>query len=612
MLHSEPQYYASYFAQSPKYGNEFFLDENSHLSFDNLNPDAPVGGDLTLAISQNFDNLNPFILFGICPRYYLDSLCFATLLYPSPDEIGVSYAFAAESVDVDLNNRRVTFVLQNALKFSDGSPITTEDVAWSYNFLKKSGLPHFKSIFADIDHLEVKNDRTIIFHLKSGTDREVVLHLGNIPIFSKNFMVDHANQNGLIRKPFPASGPYYVSEANFGQQLSLGRNNAWWGFKLPQFRGMFNFSKVILEVYRNQNAAYEAFIAGRLDLRLENQARRWARGYKENSNVARKYIKGIFPSDNLVVSRGMAFNLRRPKFQNHAVRKALSMLFTFKDLNVRSFYNQYHRLHTYFPNSPYAHHGKATQDELQILSKASRFSPLPKDCFNASFDPSYEMEGLSLRELRKKSLTLLNAAGWTIAPDGLLRDVDGNPFTIDFPFEFVGQSPILQHLKQNFSLVGVQLKLRFLDTSAFKNLLENFDFDMTFINEPHPQILGQSTVAIFSSAYANIPGSPNLMGLSDPAVDFLLSKLDNASTMEDLSSHAKALDRYLSFNDFMIMGWDYNFTRIAYWDHLDMPKDVSPYCFFSIMRWWQKTAPDHNAIELGIWQKLKNFFKGIL
>ena len=601
-LGAEPLPYFSLYNVAPKY-------DATAKYFDHVNPNAPKGGALKMAVVGTYDGLNPFAVMGSSPMH-VAIFCLARLLDESQDEIGISYPYVAKSLEISDDKKTITYHLREEATFSDGSSITAEDIVWSFNFLVKIN-PMMKQYYKDISKVEAVDQHTVRFHSTNPGNKELAWILGQLYVFPSKFFKENMTENGSMRKPFPSSGPYTISVADFGRTLVFERVKNWWGEKLLTNVGQYNFDKFELQYYRDRNAAFQAFLSGNVNLWIESSSKQWHTAYDIPAVKDGKIVKKILKGNTIQATRGYAFNLRRQKFQDVRVRKAISMLFNFESMNKAMFYNEYQRLNSYYGNAELSHSGEPLGEELSLLQHYK--DKLPAEVFGPSFkNPAY-LEDIIPRETLQQALDLLKEAGWELK-DQKLVNAKGEAFEIVFPYTDASLEKMILHFQRNLAGAGILVKPRQVDASTYIEMVDQFDFDMTMLLVPQSHSLGNEQREFFGSRSAHVKGSKNLAGIENPIIDALIEKLIIAKDYHSMLNCAHAIDRVLCWNYYMIINWDFAGLRTAYWDKFEMPEKSPKYSSFPVLTWWEKpsaveekTSQEHGVIEKII-HKVKGLF----
>ncbi len=564
---------------TPKYPADF-------KHFDYVNPDAPKGGKIILPGFGNFDSFNPYILKGVSVDG-LSSLVFETLMVQSSDEPYSLYAHIASDIKLAKNKLSVTFKLDPRAQFSDGSPILAKDVKISFDTIKsKKGHPQFRFYWADIKQAIIVNKRTIRFEF-SRLNPELHLIAAQIPIFSHKWVAGEAFDKLSRKKPI-ASGPYTIEKYSLGKDITYQRNPNYWAKDLPTRRGMFNFDKVIYKYYKDETVMLEALKAGEYDFNLVNHSKQWARDYVGEKFDSKKIIKEELKHYNNAGMQGFIFNTRRELFKDKRVRRALTLAFDFNWSNSMLFYNQYTRSDSYFSNSKLASSGLPKGKELELLNRYKK--DLPDEVFNKVWAPPSTKNKGDLRKNLLLAADLLKEAGWFIK-GGMLQNKEGRRFEFDVLLAQKGFERILAPFAYNLRKLGILLHYRTVDISLYIRRNRTFDFDLMVASYPQSQSPGNELYNLWHSSSANEEGSRNLIGINNKVIDKLIDHVVFAKNREEVVIAARALDRVMLNEEYLIPNWYIAVHRIAYWDKFVYPKKLPLY--FSaeswvLRTWWRK------------------------
>jgi microcin C transport system substrate-binding protein len=559
-----------------KYGPEF-------QHFDYVSPDAPVGGEMKLSATGTFDSLNPFIIKGV-PATGV-GLLFESLMTSSADEPFSEYGLLAESIEVPEDRSWVAFTLHPEARFHDGSPVTVEDVIFSFETLKEKGVPFYRAYYANVAEVEQVGERKVRFTFDGGTNRELPLILGQLPILSKAYYTEHEFDRTSLEPPV-GSGPYRVKSVDPGRSITFERDPDYWGWDLPVNRGRHNFETIRYDYYRDPTVAVEAFKAGQYDLRVENISKVWATAYDipavRDGSIVKEEIENNLPRG----MQGYVFNARRPLFEDPKVREALSYAFDFEWTNRNLFYDMYVRTQSYFANSEMASTGLPSEAELELLEPFR--NQLPEEVFTKEYRaPTTDGTENGLRKNLRQALVLLREAGWIIKDGRLVNQETGRPFE----FEILEDEPTWERITlpfiKNLERLGIKARLRIVDASQYQQRVQNFDFDMAVMvwgQSPSP---GNEQRDFWSSAAADALGSSNLAGIKDPVIDALVERLIAAPTREDLVTAARALDRVLLWGHYVIPHWHSTKWNIVYWNKFGRPEAPPLYGLSIVDTWWE-------------------------
>jgi microcin C transport system substrate-binding protein len=570
----------------PKYGPDF-------QHFDYVNPNAPKGGEGRFAAIGSFDTFNPFNIKGQAAAGI--GQFFETLLTGSADEPFSEYGLIAESVEVPEDRGSVTFNLRPQARFHDGSPITADDVLFSFETLKTKGSPFFRLYYAGVAKAEKLGERQVKFTFAAGENRELPLIVGQMPVVSKKYW--ESRDFGATTLEIPVgSGPYRIERFEPGRFIVYQRDDHYWGKDLPVSRGLNNIDRLRYDYYRDVTVALEAFKAGAYDLRLENSAKQWATGYDFPALARGLVRKETFPRQMPAGMQGFAFNLRRPLFQDARIRRALAYAFDFEWSNRNLFYGQYTRTRSYFDNSELAARGLPSPEELAILEPLRE--QLPPEVFTTAYEPPTAADSEQLRANMKKALELLQEAGWTFRDRKLVNAKTGEPFRFELLIGEPTWERIALPFARNLERLGIEMSVRSVDSAQYENRLRDFDFDVVVNVWGQSLSPGNEQREYWSSAAADQPGSRNLVGLKNPAIDRLVDQVIAAPDRTSLVNQVRALDRALQWNFLVIPHWHIPYDRIAFWDKFGYPP-VTPLQGVQLNAWWIDPAKDAALVRRG-------------
>ncbi len=563
---------------TPKYSEGF-----EHFEY--VNPEAPKGGRLDLPAFGSFDSLNPYTLKGRSATG-LGELMFETLMVSSLDEPFSQYGLLADEVTLAEDGLSVTYHINPAARFSDGSPVLAEDVKFSFDTLRDKGHPQYRIYWGDITGAVVLDKRTVRFKF-ARVNPELHMIAGQIPVFSRQWVGDKAFDRMALAEPL-TSGPYLIEKYELGKYITYKRNPDYWGKDLNVHRGMYNFDEVTFKYYRDFTVMLEAFKAGEFDFIHEYNSKKWARDYIGPKFRSGQIIKKELPHSNNVGMQGFVFNLRRPLFQDIRVRKALTLALDFEWSNRNLFYNQYERNDSYFSNSELAATGEPSEAELALLEPFR--DQLPPELFEKPWEPPSTAAPGSLRENLRKAKALLQEAGWTYR-DGALRNAKAEPFNFEIILAQKGFERIVAPFARNLSKLGIEVQYRTVDTALYQRRTDTYDFDMVVAGFDQSQSPGNELMAMFHSSSAHEEGTRNLIGIDNPVVDALVEKVIYAKDREALVTAVHALDRVLLYGEYLIPHWYIGNHRIAYWDRFDSPEILPLYygpIDWMLATWWVK------------------------
>lgn len=510
-----------------------------HLPY--ADPDAPKGGRIVFGIQGTFDSLNPLVVLGVAPdavpKYVQQSL-----LYRSADEPFTAYGLLASKVELDADRRQIAFEIDPRARFSDGKPVTAQDVLFTYEMLKAKGKPYHRSSLGGVSRAAAPSPSRVEFALGNGANRELPLVIATMPIFAAH-ATDAERFGETSFKPALGSGPYAVAEVRPGESLTLRRRADFWGADLPVMRGLFNADEIRYDFYRDANALFEAFKAGLYDVRLEGEPTRWMTGYDIPAVREGRIKRQTLHFDTPKGMTGLVYNTRRPLFSDIRVREALGLLFDFEWVNRNLFYGVYRRAGSFFSDSDLSALGVAA-DERETALLAPFPGAVREDVLTGRWRPT-ETDGSGRdREQARKALALLEEAGFTLR-DGALRNRRDEPFAFEIMVTSRPQERLALNFAQSLARLGVTANVRLIDDVQYWRRLSAFDFDMIQWTWPAPASPGNEQIGRWGSANAERKGSLNYAGVKSPAIDAVLKAMLGARQKEDFVATVRALDRLL-------------------------------------------------------------------
>ena len=567
------------------YGESKYKSGFKH--FDYVNVKAPQGGRLVLPAYGTFDNFNPYIFKGVAATF-VASLSFETLGFSPADDPFTVYPLLAEKFDLPKDKSYVGFILNPKAKFSDGSAVLADDVIYSFKAITEQGSPIYKMYYADVDRVEKINEREVRFYFKKNIkNKELPLILSQFSVFSAKDWKDKDFSKPRLEVPL-GSGPYKVIDFQVNKFVELKKNPQYWGKNLPSRRGFFNFETIRYDYYQDTTVTLQALFAGNIDAREEYIAKIWMTGYDNELVKSGKIIKEQLEHNNPATLQNFAFNLRRSKFEDRRVRKAIDLAFNFEWANTKLFYGQYRRLFSYFTNTGMEAVGLPEGKEKEILQRyKDRLNP---EIFNVPYSPTFNIDMNNSRENLKKAVSLLKEAGYDFV-DGKMTNLSTKE---PLEFEILSSSAngstftkVMLPFIENLRKIGIKAVFRNLEINIFKNRLDNFDFDVAIISYPVSQLPGNEQREYWGSESADIKGSNNIIGIKNPVVDDLIKGLVAVQKKEDYVAYVKALDRVLLSENYMIFQWYSPYSRIAYRNKFGKPAAKYKIGFQPYL-WWVK------------------------
>lgn len=569
-----------------RYGPDF-----EHLDY--VNPDAPQGGEFSFAWSGSFDSLHPYTRQG--RPALLASIFFESMLEGTSDEIGSSYCLLCESIAYPEDRSYVIFTLREEARFSDGTPVTADDVVFSYEILRDEGLPSFRaSIGLTIAGAEVLDDRRVRFDFNPEAPlRGRIDNAGGLPVFSRaSHEASGLDFDESRLEPLVGSGPYVVGRIEVGERTVFRRNPDYWGNDLPINRGRHNYDAIRIEYYGDAIAAFEGFTAGQYTFRQESSSAQWATAYDFPKLEQGLVVREEIPDGTISSGQSFVMNLRRPQFQDVRVREAISLMFNFEWTNQTLFYGLYTPNVSFWENTELSATGMPSDAELALLEPlADMLRP------EVLSEPVYTIEPANPdrsfdRRRARQALALLEEAGWVPGDDGMLRNAAGETLEI----EFLNASPLFDRIinpyVENLQAIGIDARLNRVDNAQFSQRERDYDFDIITDHFPMSYEPGSGLRQYFGSATAN-DSVFNPAGVADPAVDALVEAVVDAETQEELNVAVSALDRVLRWERFRVPQW-YNPNHwVSYYDMYRYPENLPPYSLGFLDFWW--IDPDAEA-----------------
>lgn len=563
----------------PKYGSNF-----THFGY--VNPDAPKGGTLRMWGAETFDTLNGFTTKGNAADGL--ALLYDSLLEKSQDEPFTMYGALAESVKTPEDRSWVEFALRPEARWHDGQKVTAHDVVWTFETLTTRARPFYKAYYANVEKVEALDDRTVRFTFDMADNLELPLIVGEMPILPRHYWQDKDFEATTLAPPL-GNGPYKIGKVVPGRSIEFVRVRDWWGQDLPVFRGRYNFDRITWEYYRDQNISLEALFANQYDFRQEYTAKLWATAYDAPPVKDGRIIKTMIENGLPQGMQAFAFNIRRPKFQDKEVRRAINYTFDFEWSNKQFAYDAYERTDSFFENSEMAATGLPEGRELEILEQFR--DQLPESVFTEEFKlPATDGSGNNREHLRT-AMEILDRAGYVMGPDKIRVHKDTGA-RLEFELLVANTNASFerwfQPWKQNMERLGIKANIRIVDASQYINRVMEFDYDMIVGSWGQSTSPGNEQREYWGSDRADAPGSRNFIGIKDPVVDALVDMIVSAPTREELVVRCRALDRVLQHSWYVVPNWHLAAWRIAYWDKFGQPDMQAPYALGVMDTWWAK------------------------
>ncbi len=558
--------------------------------FDWVNPDAPKGGRVRQWSMGTFDSLNRYSIKGSAEGR-LDLLQ-STLMATVPDEESTGYALIAEWVSYPEDFSSATFGLRKEARFSDGTPITTDDVIFSLGAVKSAN-PRYGYYYKNVVAVEKTGENEVTFKFDVKGNRELPMIVGELPVLSKAYWTGKG-ANGEPRDVTKSSlevpvgaGPYRVKEFEAGRSITYERIKDWWAKDLPVMKGQWNFDEVNITYFRDRVPAFEAFKSGQIDFWRESSAKSWATGFDFDA-----VKKGLVKLDKISTAgvapmQAFAFNIRRPQFQDVRVRRAFNLAFDFEWANKNLFYDQYVRVESYFGNSELQAKGLPQGKELAALEAVR--SELPPEVFTTEWKNPENKAPEDARRNLGAAAKLFAEAGWT-PKNGVLTNAAGQPLSVEFLLVQPDFERIVLPFKTNLEKLGVKASVRVVDSSQYQRRHDSFDYDIVVTTFAQSLSPGNEQRDFWGTEAATHEGSHNLVGIKNPAIDKLVDKLILATDREELVAMTRALDRALLWNFYVVPQWHFPFERIAAWDKFARPQKLASRGSAFLQTWWQDAA----------------------
>jgi peptide/nickel transport system substrate-binding protein len=552
----------------------------THFSY--VNPDAPKGGRLVLGAFGSFDSLNPLIIKGVAVNGVRD-FTIESLMARGLDEPFTLYGLIAEGVDVPEDRSSVTFHLNPKARFSDGVPITADDVIFSLQLLKGKGRPNHRTYYAKVAKTERLSDHAVRFTFDAAGDREVPLIIGLMPVLPKHAINPDTFENTSLQSPV-GSGPYRVGKVDAGRSVTLVRDENYWGRDLPVNRGRFNFNEIRFDYFRESSVMFDAFKSGQLDMWPEADPRRWADGYDFPAMRDGRAVKREFEIGLPAGMTGLVFNTRRTVFKDARVREALIYLFDFEWINRTLYAGLYSRTQSYFERSILASAGRPADAHERELLAPFAGAVKPAIMEGTYRFPSTDGSGRS-RENQEKAFRLLQEAGYELRGGKLVNAANGLQLEFEILASSTSQEGLLLSFARDVERLGIKVKLRVVDGAQYQQRLTSYDYDMIQNTWDSSLSPGNEQLFRWSAAAAKTQGTYNFAGVENPAADAMIQAMLAAKTEENFVSAVRALDRVLLSGDYVIPLFFIPKQWVAFWTRLQHP-EKTPLFGYNVDSWW--------------------------
>jgi microcin C transport system substrate-binding protein len=561
--------------------------------FDYVNPNAPKGGSARQVAIGTFDNFNP-VVSGVKGNAAVGiDLIFDSLMTSSMDEVSSAYGQLAESVSHPDDFSSVTYRLRPQAKWHDGAPVTPDDVIFSFNAYKQHS-PRLSAYYQHVTKVEKTGEHEVTFTFDSPGNREMPQIVGEFSVLPKHWFegVDSSGKPRDIAattlEPPLGNGAYRIKDFVPGRSVTYERVKDYWGKNLPVNIGRDNFDELRYEYFRDTTVALEAFKADHLDWRIESVAKNWATAYDFPAAIDKRVVKEEFPIRNFGVMQAFAFNTRRAKFSDPRVRRAFNLALDFEEMNKQFFFGQYTRINSYFEGTELASSGLPTGLELEILNTVR--GEVPPEVFTTEYKNPVNGNPEAVRNNLREATRLLREAGWEIRNQKLVNTKTGEPMDVEFLLEEPVFERFVLFYKPVLERLGINVTVRTIDDAQFENRTRSFDFDIVVGSWGESLSPGNEQRGNWGSNAADRPGSRNLVGIKNPAVDKLINRLVFAKSREELVAATRALDRVLLWNNYVVPQWTYRKVRAARWDRFAHPEKLPEYgnSAFPTIWWWDE------------------------
>jgi microcin C transport system substrate-binding protein len=556
--------------------------------FEYTSPEAKKGGELKLHSLGTYDSLNGFTAKGNKADHL--GLIYDTLTVASADEAFTQYGLVAKWMEYPADLSWIIFQLDDRARFHDQTHIRADDIVFSFYTLMEKGDPSYRFYYADVEKVQALSDQRVIFKFKPTASRELALTVGQLPILPQHYWANRDFEKSDLEKPL-GSGPYRIGNMEPGRTISYERVEDYWAINHPTRKGLYNFNTITHDYYRDGSVALEALKAGEYDVRRERVSKLWATAYTGNA-IDNGELKTLeVEHENPTGMQAYIFNTRKNVFKNPKLRQAIILAFDFEWTNQNLFYGAYKRTSSYFSNSELASSGLPSKTELRILKPLKNY--LPPEVFTDVYAPPKSDGKDRNRKNLRQAKKILDEEGFKVVDNQLIDPESGLPVEFEILLYDLGFERVTNPFIQGLKKLGITANIRLVDTSQYINRMRSFDFDMMVHVFGQSLSPGNEQREMWHSSAANTPGSRNLVGIEDPAIDKLVETIIKARTRKQLVTAAKALDRALLNGHYVIPHWHINHHRIAYWDKFNRPETSPKYDGVydtGLMSWWIKDS----------------------
>jgi microcin C transport system substrate-binding protein len=568
--------------------------------FEYVNAHAPKGGTARQIAIGTFDNFNTAVA-GVKGSLAAGiDLVYETLSVSALDEVSSEYCLVAEAVSFPPDFSSVSYRLRPHARWHDGKPITPDDVIFSFESLKKYS-PQLSAYYRHVAKAEKTGEREVTFVFDAPGNRELPQIIGQLTVLPKHWW-EGTDKNGKQRnigettlEPPLGSGPYRIKDFSAGRTIVYERVKDYWSRELNVSLGVNNFDELQFVYFRDTTVALEAFKADNVDWRNENSAKNWATAYDFPAVSDKRVLLEEFPIRNSGVMQAFAFNIRRPKFQDPRVRLAFNSAFDFEEMNKQIFYNQYKRINSYFEGTELACSGVPTGRELELLETVR--DKVPPELFKKPYANPVNGNPEQIRSNLREAIRLLKEAGYEVRDQQLVNTKTGEPFSVELLAADPSFERVFLFFKPSLERLGITVAVRTVDEAQYENRLRNWDFDIITFAWGESLTPGNEQRGYWGSQAADQPGSLNMIGIKNPAVDIMIEQVIFAKNRADLEAATHALDRILLWNHYVVPQWTYGKVRTARWDRFGHPDPMPKYgrAAFPTVWWWDTAKAANTA-----------------
>jgi microcin C transport system substrate-binding protein len=559
--------------------------------FEYVNAKAPKSGTVRMSANGTFDNFNVTVAEIKGSLAAGIAIIYQSLTTPALDEVSSEYGLLAEALRFPADFSWATYRLRPEAKWHDGSPVTPEDVIFSLEVWKKNS-PSKNAYYRHVAKAEKTGDHEVTFTFDAPGNRELPQIIGQLIVLPKAWWQGtdkdgkQRDVNSTMLEPPMGSGPYRIKDFTAGRNITYERVKDFWGKDLNVNIGTNNFDELQYIYFRDTTVALEAFKADTFDWRLENSAKNWATAYDFPAIADKRVVKEEFPMRSLGVMQAFAFNLRRQKFQDARVRLAFNYVFNFEEMNKQIFFGSYKRIASYFQGTDLAATGLPEGRELELLETVR--DKVPTELFKKPYTNPVNDTPEAVRDNLREAIRLFKLAGYEIRDQQMVNAKSGEQYSVELLAADPNFERVYLFYKPSLDRLGISVTVRTVDEAQYENRLRSWDFDIITYGWTESLSPGNEQRGNWGSQAADQPGSENIVGIKNPAVDAMIDQVIFAKSRPDLEAAVKALDRILLWNFYVVPQWSYPYSRVARWDRFNHPEPLPRYGVsgFPTVWWW--------------------------